>query len=150
VQSKRRCGGKSGSGRQFLRLYTNVKRSKAYHGLSLKARALLFEIIDRFTGVNNGMIGLGAREARHELGISHGSVCAAMHELDESMQTPNCRYWTTKKRHSIGTARNFIDTSGLFLLSVREAYHGLTLFLAPSQACRHKLLRAGAWRDASG
>jgi hypothetical protein len=76
--------GKKRKGRQFLQLFTNVKRSTAYHGLSLKARALLFELIDRYNGINNGMIGLGVREAKHELRISHGSVINAMRELDDA------------------------------------------------------------------
>jgi hypothetical protein len=76
--------GKKHKGRRFLQLYTNVKRSTAYHGLSTKARALLFELIDRYTGVNNGFIGLGVREARYELGMSAGSISAAMSELDDS------------------------------------------------------------------
>ena len=75
--------GKKRKGRQFLQLYTNVKRSTAYHGLSLKARCLLFELIDRYNGINNGMIGLGVREAKYELGCSHGSVINAMRELDD-------------------------------------------------------------------
>jgi hypothetical protein len=44
-----------------------VKRSAAYHGLGSYARSLLFELIDRYNGCNNGMIGLGVREAAYEL-----------------------------------------------------------------------------------
>ena len=62
---QRRMRGISGrSKRKFLQLYTNVKRSTAYHGLSSYARSLLFELIDRYNGCNNGMIGLGVRSAR--------------------------------------------------------------------------------------
>ena len=78
-----RMGKKSGK-RQFILLYRNVKRSKAYHGLSAKGRGLLIEIIDRYTGINNGMIGLGVREAAYELGISQSSAGRAMRELDDS------------------------------------------------------------------
>jgi hypothetical protein len=82
---QRRMRGIGGrSKRKFLRLFTNVKRSKAYHGLSRWARCLLFELLDRYTGINNGMIGLGVREAQYELGCSHGSVCNAMRELDDA------------------------------------------------------------------
>src|SRR6516165_5038927 len=80
----RRLRGKAKKGRQFLRLYTNVKRSKAYHGLSPVARALLFEIIDRYNGCNNGMIGLGVREAAYELGRGQATISRAMRELDDA------------------------------------------------------------------
>ena len=76
--------GKKRKGRQFLQLYTNVKRSTAYHRLSLKARCLLFELIDRYNGINNGFIGLGTREAGYELRCSQGSVVSAMRELDDA------------------------------------------------------------------
>ena len=78
----RGIGGRSK--RQFLQLYRNVKRSMAYHGLSVYARCLLFELIDRYTGSNNGMIGLGVREARYELGCSAGTISNAMRELDDA------------------------------------------------------------------
>jgi hypothetical protein len=79
----RALGGGNRTKRKFLRLFTNVKRSKTYHGLSLKARCLLFELIDRYTGINNGFIGLGVREAKYELRCSRGSVINAMRELDD-------------------------------------------------------------------
>jgi hypothetical protein len=79
-----RAGIKKRKGRQFLLLYTNVKRSVAYHGLSRHARSLLFELIDRYTGINNGFIGLGVREAKYELHCSEGTVCNAMRELDDA------------------------------------------------------------------
>ena len=76
-------GNKRGK-RKFLRLFSNVKRSVNYHGLSLKARCLLFELIDRYDGINNGFIGLGAREAAYELRCSHGSIISAMREIDDA------------------------------------------------------------------
>ena len=76
--------GQGSVGRQFLQLYANVKRSRAYHGLSCYARAILFELIDRHTGINNGMIGLGVREAAYELDCSQSTVSKAMRELDDS------------------------------------------------------------------
>jgi hypothetical protein len=94
-----RAGIKKRKGRQFLLLYTNVKRSKAYHGLSPKARALLFELIDRYNGINNGMIGFGAREAAHELQCGKSSAATALQELDDSglarAMTPGA--WRGKK-----------------------------------------------------
>ena len=43
------------SKRAFLLIYRNIKRSKAYHSLTVYARALLLELIDRYTGNNNGI-----------------------------------------------------------------------------------------------
>jgi hypothetical protein len=81
---QKKMRGKARSGRKYLQLYANVKRSRAYHGLSTYARALLFELIDRHTGINNGMIGLGVREAAYELDCSQSTVSKAMRELDDS------------------------------------------------------------------
>jgi hypothetical protein len=71
-------------GPPFVQLFRFVKRSQAWHDLSLYARCFLIELLDRYTGCNNGMIGLGVREASRELGCAHGSVCKAMRELDDS------------------------------------------------------------------
>jgi hypothetical protein len=72
------------SKRKFLQLYTNVKRSTAFHGLSSYGRSLLFELIDRYNGCNNGLIGLGVREAAYELGCCNGTISNAMRELDDA------------------------------------------------------------------
>ena len=42
------------SGRRFIQLWTNVKRSEAYHSLSAYARAALIELIDRNKYKANG------------------------------------------------------------------------------------------------
>jgi hypothetical protein len=76
---RKRKGGPS-----FIQLFKFVKRSQAYHDLSTYARCLLFEILERYTGCNNGMIGLGVREASFALNCAHGTVCKAMRELDDS------------------------------------------------------------------
>ena len=47
----RALGGNKRGKRKFLRLFTNVKRSVNYHGLSNYARCLLYELIDRYTGM---------------------------------------------------------------------------------------------------
>jgi hypothetical protein len=49
------------SGPPFVRLFRFIKRSQAFHGLSMPARCALIEVLDRYTGINNGMIGLGYR-----------------------------------------------------------------------------------------
>jgi hypothetical protein len=61
-----------GGGRRFIQLYHNVKRSEAYHGLSVYARCALFELLGRYTGINNGMIGLGCRELSEECRAGRG------------------------------------------------------------------------------
>lgn len=73
-----------GGGRKHLQLYTNVKRSAAYYSLSVYARCALIELIDRFNGCNNGMIGLGVRELADELQCSHGTAVNAFRELDDA------------------------------------------------------------------
>src|SRR5262245_11037804 len=82
-QHKLRGQGKSG-GRTFIKLPHYVKRSTAYHGLSLHGRALITELIDRYTGVNNGMIALGRRKIEYELRCGGATACRAMIEVDDA------------------------------------------------------------------
>lgn len=91
--------GKKRKGRQFLQLFTNVKRSTAYHGLSLKARCLLFELIDRYNGINNGMIGLGVRTLADELKCSQTTATRALRELDDSglVRATTVGFWRGKR-----------------------------------------------------
>jgi hypothetical protein len=68
----------------FIQLFHYVKRSKEYHALSLTARALLTEIMDRYNGSNNGSIVLSVREAAYELRVNQGTISRAARELDDS------------------------------------------------------------------
>jgi hypothetical protein len=70
------------SGPPFFQLPLHVKRSASYHGLGAVARALLIEVGSRYTGNNNGMISLGAREAAYELRCSLSTASRAFIELD--------------------------------------------------------------------
>ena len=72
------------SGRRFLQLWMNVKRSAAYHSLGLPARCALFEVLERFNGINNGFIGLGVRELAGALKCSRDTAARALHELDDA------------------------------------------------------------------
>jgi hypothetical protein len=72
------------SGRRFIQLWTNVKRSAAYHGLSVYGRSALLELLDRYDGCNNGMIGLGCRELADALNCSRDTAAKALRELDDS------------------------------------------------------------------
>jgi hypothetical protein len=82
-QRKMRGQGKHG-GPSFIQIFHYVKRSTSYHGLSPLARALLIELIDRYTGSNNGMIVLGVREAAYELGCDKSNVSRVGRELDDA------------------------------------------------------------------
>jgi hypothetical protein len=82
--TKIKGNGRKSSKRPFLQLYRNVKRSAAYHGLSVYARAALTEILDRYNGCNNGMIGLGVRECAYELRCSKNAATRALRELDDA------------------------------------------------------------------
>ena len=71
-------------GRRFIRLWMNVKCSQAYHDLSVYARCALFELLERYTGINNGMIGLGVRDVAALLKCGHSTAGRALRELDDS------------------------------------------------------------------
>ena len=51
------CGMRTKGGPGFVQLYRFIKRSQAWHELSLPARCALIELLDRYNGINNGMIG---------------------------------------------------------------------------------------------
>jgi hypothetical protein len=72
------------SGPPFVRLFRFIKRSQAWHDLSLPARCALIELIDRYNGINNGMIGLGVRTLANELKCSQATATRALRELDDS------------------------------------------------------------------
>jgi hypothetical protein len=72
------------SGRRFIQLFSNVKRSEAYHGLGPLARAMLIEILDRYTGINNGMIAMSCRDGADALRCSRGAAANALRELDDA------------------------------------------------------------------
>ena len=73
-----------GSKAPFIKLPRHIKRSKAYHGLSVYARAALIELIDRYMGANNGMISLAVRELAEELNCGLATALAALRELDDA------------------------------------------------------------------
>ena len=81
-QRKMRGGGKSSP--PFIKLPQHVKLSVEHDLLSIYARALLIELIDRHTGANNGMICFGVREATYELRCGKATVSRAMRELDDA------------------------------------------------------------------
>jgi len=82
-QRRLRGRGKS-NGPGFIQLFHYVKRSAAYHSLSVYGRAFLTELIDRYNGSNNGSIRLGVREAAFEMNCSHSTACKAMRDVDDA------------------------------------------------------------------
>ena len=72
------------SGRRFIRFWTNVKRSNAYHNLSLAGRCTLVELMDRYNGINNGMISMSVRELADRLNCHHATAARALRELDDA------------------------------------------------------------------
>jgi hypothetical protein len=72
------------SGPPFVRLFRFIKRSQAWHDLSPLGRCALIEIMDRYNGINNGMIGLGVRELADALRCSRGTAANALREVDDS------------------------------------------------------------------
>jgi hypothetical protein len=72
------------SGPSFVQLYRSVKRSEAYHKLSLPARCALTELLDRYNGSNNGFIPLSLRTVADELRCSQATAQRALRELDDS------------------------------------------------------------------
>ena len=73
-----------GGGRRFIQLYHSVKRSQAYHGLSLAARCALIELMDRYNGINNGMISMSVRELANRLKCHHSTAARALRDLDDA------------------------------------------------------------------
>jgi hypothetical protein len=81
-QKKMRRGPKSK--RRFIQIFSNIKRSAAYHGASLGARCALIELLDKYTGCNNGMLSMGVRELADRLNCSQRGACNFLHELDDA------------------------------------------------------------------
>ncbi len=72
-------------GEPFIGLPAAVVYSEAYTGLSLAARAVLIEILGRFKGYNNGLIGVSSRELCARLNTSNARrISIAVRELFEA------------------------------------------------------------------
>ena len=77
----RRKGGRSSL--PFVKLEIWVLRTAAWADLDAIARCLYLELKQRFNGRNNGMIGLGCREAATALGCSADTASRAFKALEE-------------------------------------------------------------------
>jgi hypothetical protein len=53
-------------------------------GFSLPARCALFEVLERYNGINDGMIGLGVRELAAALSCPRDTASRALHQLDDA------------------------------------------------------------------
>jgi DNA-binding Lrp family transcriptional regulator len=68
----------------FIQLHHYVKRTETYEGLSLAARCTLIELLDKYTGINNGMIPMSVRELAERLRCSFNTAARALRELDDA------------------------------------------------------------------
>jgi hypothetical protein len=86
-------------GPPFVQIYRFIKRSQAWHDLSVYARCTLIELLDRYSGCNNGMIGLGCRELSEALKCSKDTAAQALRELDDSRlaQARTAGVWRGKR-----------------------------------------------------
>ncbi len=86
-------------GRPFIQLFRNVKRSQAYFDLDVFARAALIEILDRYTGINNGLISISVRELAEALGYQKSRAAKALCDLDDSglAHPTSVRKWPSRK-----------------------------------------------------
>jgi hypothetical protein len=121
---RRRIGGPP-----FVQLFRFVKRSQAWHDLSLPARCALIELLDRYTGINNGMIGLGVRTLADALRCSQATATRALRELDDSRlvvaTTPG--FWRGKRATEWRIAFYRCDKTGELpnkSWAAREVHHG--------------------------
>ena len=99
-----------------------VMDSLAYQQLSMDARSILFEIVRKFNGYNNGKIGIGYREFAARLNrkgfhfiapaigelIEHGlvDVTAAQSWVDKRVREYRLTFITTAIRGHLGAASN--------------------------------------------
>lgn len=75
--------GRSISEGRFVKLPHAVMNSPGYAATRPPARAVLLEIAKRYTGFNNGSIGLSIRDAHKACRISTGTVGRAIQELED-------------------------------------------------------------------
>ena len=78
---------------------TVAKTAGTRSDLSLPARCALIELLDRYNGINNGMIGLSVRTLADALNCSQATATRALRELDDSRlavaMTPG--FWRGKR-----------------------------------------------------
>ena len=84
MPSHNRKGRSKQAGPQFVQLFRCVKRSKVYHELGPYARNALIELLDRYTGANNGMIVMSVRMLADELNCSKDTASKALRDLDDA------------------------------------------------------------------
>lgn len=67
----------------FVMLPRFVTRSAAWRNLDPVGRALYLELRERFNGANNGMIGLGCREAAEAVNVGLGTASRSFKKLQD-------------------------------------------------------------------
>lgn len=73
--------GRSTAGPPFIQLPHWIYDSPAYRSLSPQDRVLLQAVIRRYNGVNNGLIGLGVRDAAQECNVNKDTAAAGFRRL---------------------------------------------------------------------
>jgi hypothetical protein len=73
--------GRSNSGAPFIQIPIWIYDSEAYRSLSAQDRALHTALIRRYNGTNNGMIGLGVRDAGEECRLNKDTAGAGLRRL---------------------------------------------------------------------
>jgi hypothetical protein len=68
---------------QYWKLPYSMTRSEAFRRLGGPALKILIELRCRFSGYNNGKVTLSMDEAARLLGLSKGTVCRALAELQD-------------------------------------------------------------------
>ena len=135
IGSKRK---RRSNGPPFVQLYRFIKRSQAWHGLSLPATCTLIELLDRYNGINNGMIGLSVRTLADELKCSHATASRALKELDDAglARPQTVGVWRGKRATEWRVTFYRCDASGdlpnkswpaLLSVSPRKRKHALSL-----------------------
>jgi hypothetical protein len=97
-KSSRRSDGQG----RFVRLFHWMLQSPAWQSLSPVQRALYLELAQRYTGFNNGRIGLSARDAAEALGSSKSTVARAFAALVERgfIEQQKRGHFDRKSRHA--------------------------------------------------
>ena len=83
-RSRTFANGRNATSTSFIMLDNWIFDCPAYRRLKPGPRCLLFELIRRFNGSNNGSIGLGVREAAKQLGVNKDTVSGYFQALIQS------------------------------------------------------------------
>lgn len=92
----KRPKGKRGSKSKFIMIDLGVFNHAAFRSLKVGPRSLLFELIARFNGYNNGKIYLSSRQAAERLNCTKDTALAYFKVLEDR------GFIVATKRHALG------------------------------------------------